>query len=331
LTAGTLPQGPAGKNVRANFLHRSRDLEHWEYRHPFLEDDHYSLVGDDGACPYFWPIGDRHILLHFSHYSGGRYLLGDYDTAREKLVVAAGGRFTFGPVAPGGVHAPSAMPDGAGGVIVLHNMNPGKPCEGWNQLMTLPRRLTLRDGDRLGIEPAGDIESVRGEHHGFESLRLDAGEDVGLEGVRGDALEIRAVVQPERDQTIEMDVLRSPDGEERTRIVFYRDRGWSNKEHGTYEPMGSLITIDSTHSSSLPDVRTRAPETAPVLVMPDEALELRVFVDRSIVEVFVNGRQCAAVRVYPGRRDSSGVRLRSLGRSSTVRTAEVWKMQSIYE
>ena len=37
------------------------------------------LVGDDGACPYFWPIADRHMLLFFSHTSGGQYLLGDYD------------------------------------------------------------------------------------------------------------------------------------------------------------------------------------------------------------------------------------------------------------
>ncbi|MCK4514274.1 MAG: glycoside hydrolase family 32 protein, partial [Spirochaetaceae bacterium] len=82
LTSGTLPTGPASKRVRANYLHRSRDLEHWEYLHPFIENDRYSFVGDDGACPYFWPIGEHHMFLHFSHMSGGRFLLGDYDTVR---------------------------------------------------------------------------------------------------------------------------------------------------------------------------------------------------------------------------------------------------------
>ena len=53
LSAGTKPEGPAGKPVRANFLFKSRDLEHWEYLHPFVEDDGYTLVGDDGACPIF--------------------------------------------------------------------------------------------------------------------------------------------------------------------------------------------------------------------------------------------------------------------------------------
>ena len=46
-----------------DYLFRSDDLEHWEYLHPFIENDRFTLRGDDGACPYFWPIGDRHILL----------------------------------------------------------------------------------------------------------------------------------------------------------------------------------------------------------------------------------------------------------------------------
>ena len=53
-------------------------------------------------------------------------------------------------------------------MIIIHNMNPGYPSEGWNQIMSLPRRLTLADReDELNIEPAGDVESLRGEHkHG---------------------------------------------------------------------------------------------------------------------------------------------------------------------
>ena len=156
LSAGTKPEGPGGKPIRANFLFRSPDLEHWEYLHPFVEDDLYTLVGDDGACPYFWPIGDRHMLLFFSHMSGGQYLLGDYDTDRDKFIVTHGAKFNFGPYGPSGVHAPSAAPDGKGGLVVIFNMNPGKPTAGWNQIMTLPRRLTV-EGDEVVMEPTGDI------------------------------------------------------------------------------------------------------------------------------------------------------------------------------
>ena len=63
LSGGTLPNGPNNKQIRANFLFSSDNLVQWNYLHEFIENDFYSLVGDDGACPYFWPIGDKYILF----------------------------------------------------------------------------------------------------------------------------------------------------------------------------------------------------------------------------------------------------------------------------
>jgi len=338
LSGGTLPNGPGGKRIRANFLLRSKDLAKWEYLHPFVENDRYSLVGDDGACPYFWPIGDKHILLHFSHMSGGKYLLGDYDTRRDKFVVTAGGDFNFGPHAPAGVHAPSATPDGKGRIIVIFNMNPGKPTKGWNQIMTLPRRLTLNSKDELNellIEPAGDIESLRYNHRRIDAMNLPANEEVVLENIRGNAMELITEIDPKGAPMVEMNVLRSPDARERTRIMFFEDRGYRHREHGRSHPYSrqysSLVSIDSSYSSILGDVRSRAPETDPVLLAKNETLKLRVFIDRSVVEVFVNGRQCVAMRVYPGRKDSVGVSLRAQGKEAQLRLLDAWQMKNIYE
>lgn len=326
VTAGVL-RVPGDKIIRAEFLHRSKDLEKWEYVHPFLEDDHYGLIGDDGACPYFWPIGAKHMLLHFSHMSGGKYVLGDYDKKRDKFVVTGGGTFNFGPFGPAGVHAPSASPDGKGGLIVIFNMNPGKPTTGWNQIMTLPRRLTLTGTDELGIEPAGAVESLRGRLARVEKMTLPANQEVVLPNVSGKAMEIAAEFQPDHASVVELNVLRSPGREEVTRIQFFRNRGYRNREAGT---QGSAISIDSSYSSILPDVRARIPETAPLAIQDNEPLKLRVFIDRSVVEVFANGRQCLAVRVYPGRPDSVGVSLRSQGRDSVLSSLDAWQMNSIY-
>ena len=328
LTAGTRNEGPGGKRIRAEFLHRSKDLASWEYLHPFLEDDQYGLIGDDGACPYFWPIGDRHILLHFSHISGGKYLLGDYDTQRQKFVVTYGSDFNFGPHAPAGVHAPSACPDGQGGVIAIFNMNPGKPTQGWNQIMTLPRRLTLIGKDQLGIEPAGDVESLRSEHRHVDAMTLPANQEVVLEGVRGSAMEIIARIDPRGAPMIELNVLRSPGEEEVTRIRFFKERGY--RDRSKKGPVPGVITLDNSRSSILPDVRSRPPEIAPVAIARGEPLELRVFVDKSVVEVFVNGKQCVALRVYPGREDSVGVSLRAQGQDATLKSLDAWQMDNIY-
>jgi beta-fructofuranosidase len=263
--------------------------------------------------------------------SGGKYALGDYDTDRERFVVTNGGDFNFGPVSPGGVHAPSACPDGQGGVVVIFNMNPGKPSRGWNQIMSLPRRLTLLGGDALGVEPAGDIASLRGDHRHVDSTKLPANREVVLEGIRGNATELEAEIDPQGAAMVELNVLRSPNREEFTRIGFYRNRGYAHRDRGRPRERDSVITVDGSRASILPDASSRPPENAPVYIPPEEPLRLRVFVDRSIVEVFVNGRQCVAMRVYPGREDSLGVSLRAQGRDATLKSLDAWQMGSIYE
>ena len=326
LSGGQVP-GPGGRPVAADFLLRSTDLAAWEYLHPFVEDDRFTMVGDDGACPYFWPIGDRHMLLFFSHTSGGQYILGEYDEARDKLVATGGAKFNFGPWGPAGVHAPSAAPDGEGGIIVLFNMNPGMPTEGWNQIMTLPRRLSLNAAGELEMAPAGDVESLRGTHVHIESTALPANEEVVLEAMAGDCLELGAEIDPQGAQMVELGVLRSPGREEVTRICFYPRRGYRNRATGRQD---SAISVDSSYSSTLPDAQSRAPETAQVWLDDGEPLVLRVFIDRSVVEVFANGRQCVALRVYPGREDSTGVSLRAQGQEARLCSLDAWQMQSIY-
>lgn len=342
LSAGTLPEGPGGKRLRANFLWRSKDLATWDYMHPFTENDYYSRVGDDGACPYFWSIGDKHALIHYSHTSGGRYLLGDYDKDRDKFIVTDGGEFNFGASSPGGIHAPSATPDGKGGIIVIFNMNPAKsvPKKGniWNQIMSLPRRLTLAADYPLNnfhIEPAGDIESLRYDHQHIDRLRLPANEEVVLDDIKGNAIELVAEIRPMSAAMIELNVLRSPDKEEVTRIMFYKNRGYKHREWGRdsdyARKTNSVIVIDGSCSSALPDVQCRPPERADVYIASKEPLNLRVFVDHSVVEVFVNEKQCIAQRVYPGRKDSVGVSLRAQGRSAMLSSLDAWKMKNIYE
>jgi beta-fructofuranosidase len=98
----------------------------------------------------------------------------------------------------------------------------------------------------------------------------------------------------------------------------------------TPNPRLSLISIESSFSSTLPDVQVRAPETAPFLLNSDEPIKLRIFIDKSVLEVFVNGKQCVAVRVYPGRDDSTGVSVLSHGNEAELTSIEAWQMKSIY-
>jgi beta-fructofuranosidase len=335
LSAGRTPTGPGGKEVRADFLFRSKDLAVWEYMHEFVEGDRFTLVGDDGACPYFWPIGNRYIMPFFSHMSGGQYLLGDYDKQRDKFIVTSHGKFNHGAVSPGGVHAPSATPDGKGGVIILFNMNPAKQTVGWNQIMTLPRLLTLAGPDELNIEPAGDIESLRYNHQHVGPVNLVANKEMVLD-IKGNAMEIIAEFDTSSASQIEVNLLRSPKKEEFTRIAVYRERGYSQGRANASVPgqqavRKSVVVLDPSYSSQLSDVRSRPPEEAQVLILPNEPLKLRIFIDKTVVEVFVNGKQALATRVYPGRNESVGLSLLSQGKNTLLKSLDVWQMKNIYQ
>jgi beta-fructofuranosidase len=339
LLAGRINEGPGGKPVPTAYLFRSLDLEHWQYLHPFVDDDRFTLIGDDYACPYFWPIGDRYILPFYSHMSGGQYLLGDYDTGRNKFVVTNHGNFNFGPSGPSGVHAPSAAPDGIGGVIIIFNMNPGMATEGWDQIMSLPRRLSLISEDEIGMEPAGDIESLRYNHEHLDAMILPANKEIKLKNIRGNALEIYAEIDAKDASMVEVNLLQSPHKEEFTTITLLPGRGYRAGRNYWRVPgeqpaktgVPGLVSLQTARSSVLPGAYSRAPETAQVIIGQEETLKLRIFVDKSIVEVFVNGKQCVAARVYPGRDDSVGVSLRSQGSSSQLVSLDAWKMKNIYE
>ena len=61
-----------------------------------------------------------------------------------------------------------------------------------------------------------------------------------------------------------------------------------------------------------------------------EPLRLRVFVDRSIVEVCANGRQCLTLRAYPEREDSTGVSVFARGGVAKLMSLSSWQMRSVW-
>ena len=308
----------------------SQDLRRWTYLGPFVEGDIFTMPGEDAAVPYFWPIGDRHILIFASHRRGSQYLLGDYDTVRHRFQARAHGRFNHGAMGPGGVHAPSATPDGSGALHLIHNMNQAMAPRGWNHLMSLASRLWLDDEGAVRIAPVAAVESLRHGHRHVGETLLPANQDVVLDGVAGSCLEIAAELHPRAARELCVEVLRAPDRQEHTAISFHR-HGHVTVVRGDQVFPRDAIVIDGSRSSLRTDVSARPPEVAPLELRDDEPLRLRVFVDRSVVEVFVNERQWLAVRVYPERADSIGVALRAQGGDALLRSLDAWSMRSIWE
>ena len=341
-----------GQLLPQTYLFKSKDLVSWDFMHPFIEGDRFTEIGDDNACPYFWPIGDKHILQFYSHTRGGQYYLGDYDKINDKFFVTTHGKFNFGASGPSGVHAPSVTPspDVKGGLISIWNMNPGKK-DGWNrikggnvQIMSLPRLLTLSknnsnlDYNILKQEPAGDIESLRYNKKSIDRMIIPPNKEIILNEIKGNAIEIVAEINPMNSQMVEINVLRSEEREEFTKIAFYKDRGtrlttsrfYDGPYRGLKRQYNSILNIDTSYSSTLSNVKSRPPESAPIVLENGENLKLRIFIDKSVVEVFANGKQVVATRVFPGMESSLGVSIKSQGDQSELISLDSYQMKSIY-
>ena len=61
-----------------------------------------------------------------------------------------------------------------------------------------------------------------------------------------------------------------------------------------------------------------------------QPVELRIFIDRSVVEVFADGRQYLAKRIYPARADSVGVQAFAKGGRATLQSLDAWQMAAIW-
>jgi len=70
---------------------------------------------------------------------------------------------------------------------------------------------------------------------------------------------------------------------------------------------------------------------APRFRKPSETLRFRVFIDKSIVEVFVNDRKWMLLPVYPSLPESLGFSITAFGQDAQLISLNAWQMKSIYE
>jgi len=307
---------------------RSQDLHDWEPLGNLLEDGHFTEPGEDCGCNNFLPIGNgKHAVIFFSHKRSAQYYLGTFDRQHARFTIEDHGRMNYGPVKRGSLHAPSAFIDPKGRLIGIWNVLDNRPQKGWNELMSLPRNLSLNDTgsliNPLRIEPVAELEKLRFDPVHIQDVTIPANGEKVLEGVHGKAMELEVVIDPMNAREVGLHVLRSPDGEEQTTLTLFM-HGWVR------QPNCRELALDVSRASLDPEVDSRSPEIGPLYLEDGEPLRLRVFIDRSIIEVFANGRQCLTLRTYPSREDSTGVSVFARGSVGKLVSLNAWQMRSIW-
>lgn len=294
----------------ACFLYRGRTLLEWEYLGPLCAGS----VGENDEmweCPDFFPLGDRHALVVSPlPLNRAMYLTGRYESHR------------FFPEAYGEVdgsrdfYAPQSFVDERGRRIMFGWLREARDeaaqlAAGWSGAMSLPRLITPRADGRMGMTPAPDVEALRGAHIARAPHDLPPDTSLALDDLYGDMLEIAATIDPGAARQAGIAVFASPARDEETRIVYERAAG--------------RLVIDRTRSGG---GHADSPSIA-LPLDPGDILDLRIFIDRSIVEVFANGHACLTARVYPTRSESDGVALFATGGAARVLSFDAWRLPDV--
>lgn len=117
--------------------------------------------------------------------------------------------------------------------------------------------------------------------------------------------------------------MQSPNRIEKTRISFF-------SKHERKDVKYRSLQIDISEASSSGEAFGRPAEIGPLLFDKGELLNLRIFIDRSIIEVYANGQQCLTIRAYPIRDDSNKVSVFARGGESKLVSLDAWQMRSIW-
>ena len=336
-----ITKSAGGPNTALEIL-RSKDLTKWDSMGHYLNDGYFTEPGTDCSCNNVLSLGNgKHLILFFSHNQGPKYYIGTSDLERGRFAIEHHGRMNYGPVMRGNLHAPTGFVDTDGRCIGLWNIMECTIKDNMlghkGEMVSLPRQLTanqmvtadagwnIRPINPLGIEPVEELKTLRFNPVKVENVVIPANGQQRLAGVQGRAMELEAVIDPKAAREVGLRVLHSPNGEEQTTISLSMHAwAWpwaSNKRE---------LMIDVSQASLSPDVASRTPEIGPLYLKDGELLRLRVFIDRSVIEVFANGRQCLTLRAYPTRPDSTGVSVFARGSEASLVSLTAYQMKSIW-
>ncbi|CAK9854872.1 unnamed protein product [Sphagnum jensenii] len=195
--------------------------------------------------------------------------------------------------------------------------------KGWSSLQGIPRTIALdsKTGVNLIQWPIEEIESLRGHKLSQTDVKLDAGAVVKVKGAGGSQLDVEVVFEYPDVSNVEFT------DEAKLDDAFNCSQG-GYEHHGVFGPFGLLVLTDEnfqeqtavyfyiarstdgkwttrfcndqSRSSLLPGVEKLVYGSYVKILPTEDFLALRVLVDRSIVESFVqHGRMVVTSRVYP--------------------------------
>ena len=303
------------------FLYRSTNLLSWDYRGELFNAPP-AQAGTMWEMPYFFPVsqngwgaetGKWCLLINPLPDPRPIYWIGTFQNERFVPDPDYGSprRLDVGPH----VLSPGVATDPQGriwsvGVITEDRTTELQATAGWANGFSLPKLLSLDTSrNMLRVRPAPELETLRGTLVSLPAGPRQPGKyPINL---RANAFELRLRAEMSAGSAISIEFLASPDASERSVLRYHRNNG--------------TIELDRSASSLAAGVG-KWPAVGTVPLETNENLDLRLFVDRSVVEAFINERATFTARVYPTRRDSTMISLQVEGAAVGLNSLEIWPL-----
>ncbi|MGO4271825.1 glycoside hydrolase family 32 protein [Paenibacillus sp. TAF58] len=214
----------------------------------------------------------------------------------------------------------SDVPEQQGRRLFIGWMNNWKyanviPTSEWRGAMTLPRELTLTkeaEGVRLLQKPIRELQAQRRDEKNWAAFELKSSE---ITVSQGELLEI--IAEFEFDDALEFGLkLRASETEET--IVGY----------STHE---QLLFVDRSRSGVIDFHADFACKHSALLEAETGNVKMRIFVDRSSIEVFANdGKLVMTDQIFP-LSSSAGIKLYAKDGGVKVKSLTIYTLNSIFD
>ncbi|WP_229068731.1 GH32 C-terminal domain-containing protein [Actinoplanes sp. DH11] len=313
-------------------LYTSTDAKNWTYSGPLMTGDvqAHPKTGQVWELPVFLPLGGgKHILLTNPMWTSGSehnvkyvwYWIGEWNPTTRKFTPdsTTPRLFDYGEHFTG----PSGFVDPQGRSVVF-SIAQDKRTErahydaGWAHNAGLPIVLSLgADGD-VAVKPLPELTTLHKTTNPQMSITSDTPLEAAnqqLAGVRGDMLHLTLELTAGSSGRYGIKLRRSPGGEEETLLV--------------YDAGSRTLSIDRTRSGNNSSLYSNLGVQSGPLNVNGENLKLDIYLDKSMIEAYANGRRAITSRVYPSRNDSLGLQLWA-DSPTTVKNLKVWQMGSAY-
>ncbi len=279
---------------------KSNNLKDWafigELLHPEFDEEKLGVKkSEDISCPNMFKLGDKWVLFCISHRLGCRYFMGDFKDEQylpEYHALLGGSSQRY--------FAPESLLTKDGRRVNWTWFHGGQTPG----VQSLPIELELPADGVLRIRPIRELESLRYDRQRQQNTVVKAGTARTLETIKGEHLELRLQIQEPGAPRFGVDVLCNPQGRSGLRIKVNREK--------------NLLEVGK--------------EKAPFVLRPGEALDLRIFIDTTLVEVFANERQIV-MNDKPreaGAEINDRITLFAEGQDLKIGRITAWRMKSCF-